>query len=223
MGPPADAGELAVLRAVVQALRVMVGVVFAATVFDNVHHHNYSEAGYRRLIDSYLTRGNQPEFQRSIMRFARDHAAIAAPLQEITEIGIAIALLAGVAVPLASLVATFLLAGLGVSEFAIYWAWELWPLVLMAALVTAAALPALRSRGLRAWALERPAAGGLLDPLGVLGKVALAVATGLVVFLILHQNRQPSDISVRAGVSVGLLLAANIALDRRATRRRAAA
>jgi hypothetical protein len=214
-----SSGEVVFLRSTVQALRIMVGVVFAATVFDNLHHHNYGSQGYRRLINGYLEHGNQPSFQRSIMRLVRDHASVAGPLQEVTEIAIAVALLAGIAVPLFSLIAALLLAGLGVSEFAVGWAWELWPLALMAALVLFASLPAVRSRGLRALIGERPDAGGLLDPLGVVGRLALAAATGALVLWILHQNRQPASTTTRAAASVGLLLAANIVLDRVAARR----
>ena len=54
-----DRAELATLRAIVQAMRIMVGIVFAATVFDNLRQHGYTEAGYRRTIDGYLAHGDR--------------------------------------------------------------------------------------------------------------------------------------------------------------------
>lgn len=207
------------MRAVVQAMRIMVGVVFAATVFDNLRQHGYTEAGYRRTIDVYLAHGTQPGFQRDIMRFVRDHAAVAAPLQELTEITLAVCLLVGIAVPLASLVAGVLLAGLAVSEWGSTWPWELPPLVLMASLVTVAAVPALRARGPRAWILARPDGGGVLDRLGIAGRGSLALLVGVAVWYLMHVGRRPDATALKSGIAVAVLLLGNVALDAVAARR----
>ena len=215
-----DCAELATLRAVVQAMRIMVGIVFAATVFDTLRQHGYTEAGYRRTIDTYLAHGTQPGIQRDIMRFVRDHAVVAAPLQELTEITLAVCLLVGIAVPLASLVAGIQLAGLTASEWGSTWTWELPPLVLMAFLVTAAAVPALRAHGPRVWIFGRPDGGGVLDRVGIAGRVGLALLVGVVVWYLMHVTRRPDATALKGGIAVVVLLLGNIALDAAAARRR---
>ena len=205
------------LRTPAQVLRILVGMVFAFSFFDNIAHHNYTSAGYRRLIEHYLERGTAPGPWKDVMRFAAHHAAVFAPAQAVGEASLAICLLAGLAVPLAALAATGQLAALFVSEIGSGWVWELPPLVVAAALVALASQRSLRSpyRLLR----DRPSAGGALDPLGVLGRSMLAVTTGALVALIVAQARSSTTVATRTGIAIALLLLASVALDLNAKRR----
>lgn len=156
--------EIAVLRASVNAMRALVGAVFAYTVFDNFSHHNYSASGYRHLIAGYL-RHNNSQFFHPFMQFASYHSTVFAPLQAVTETSIAIALLVGLVVPLAALLAGALLTGLFLAETGLYWTWELPPLIFISAVTVMAAIPTARERGLRTALLGRPNAAFL--PLAV--------------------------------------------------------
>lgn len=112
--------EIAALRASLNAMRALVGAVFAYTVFDNFSHHNYSAGGYRHLISGYLRHDNS-QFFHPFMQFASDHSTVFGPLQAVAEISIAVALLVGVAVPFAALLASGLLTGLFLAETGLYW------------------------------------------------------------------------------------------------------
>ena len=188
----------AALKTPIQALRIMLGMLFVAQFWDNVHYHRLGEVGYRKLIDGYVAHSDSPGVWKDVMRFVADHGAIAAPLQGATEAALAVALLVGVAVPLAAAVSGGLLTTLWLSELGLYWSWELPPLILCSALVVIAALPDLRAR---------PDAGGLLTGVALPGRIALAVLGGATIAGMLAANGQPDDIVWRAGVTAALLLA----------------
>jgi uncharacterized membrane protein YphA (DoxX/SURF4 family) len=69
------------------------------------------------------------------MGFMADHAAVAAPMQAVTELGFGILLVAGLATRLVALGACGLLASLWVSEWGTAWIWELLVPIVVAACV----------------------------------------------------------------------------------------
>lgn len=209
--------EEAQLRTPPQVLRILVGMVFAFSFFDNISHSNYSRTGYQRLIEHYLARTAAPGPWKDVMRFIAHHAAVFAPAQAVGEGSLAVLLLAGIAVPFAALAATGQLGALFLSEIGGGWVWELPPLVVAAALVALASARSLGSVGrlLR----DRPSAGGALDPIGRAGRCVLAVGTGALIALIVSTARSSTTVATRTGVAIALLLLVNVALDLAAKRR----
>ena len=198
------------LRVVVTVLRGLLGSVFMFQFFDNLDHDNYTSAGYRRLIESYVERGNAPGPWKDVMGFVAEQASFFAPLQAVGEAALAIGLLTGVAVPLLSLAAGGMLSLLFLSEIGIYWLWELPPLVLAAALLALLTWP--RTRGFRDLLLDRSATGARLP-----AEALLALLVGAVVGALALANRASDGVALRTGVAVGLLLAVGVVLRHRLT------
>ena len=202
--------ELTALRAALNALRAMVGVIFAYAFFDNAFYDRYSAAGYQKLIGGYIQRDNSG-ILHPLFRFPAEHATFFAPLQAVAEIAIAIGLIAGIASPLTSLAGGGLLAGLFAAEAGLFWTWELPPSVVVCAAVVFASLPALRSRGVRAWLTERPNAAFLALP----QRLGIAAGSGLLVWFVLHWNGVNDDIAWQTALATVVLLAVGAALDNR--------
>lgn len=129
------------------AIRVAIGAMFVWVFFENLGKGGYTPAGYRNVIDYYLTKGSAPGAWKGVMSFVAGHAAVAAPLQAVTEIAIGIALVTGTASRLFAAAAAGLLFTLWLSELGAAWIWEL-----LIPTVAAAALAATRPG--RTWGLD---------------------------------------------------------------------
>jgi uncharacterized membrane protein YphA (DoxX/SURF4 family) len=105
--------------------RVTIGAMFAWVFFENLGKGLYTPAGYSGLINHYITAGHSPAAWKWVMGLAASNAAIAAPIQAITEISLGILLLIGLLTRPAALVAFLFLCSLWVSEWGTSWIWEL--------------------------------------------------------------------------------------------------
>lgn len=106
-------------------LRLTLGALFVWVFFENLHKGLYTPEGYAQLIGVYLTKGSAPGAWKQVMRLAADHAAVAAPLQAITELSFGVLLTLGLFTRLTALAAGLFLASLWVSEWGTAWIWEL--------------------------------------------------------------------------------------------------
>jgi len=106
-------------------LRVVLGVMLVSTFFENLGKGTYTPAGYKGVIDYYVTNGHSPEFWRSLISIAAAHARIFAPLQAVTELGLGVLLIAGAATRVVGILAGLWLFTLWVSELGTSWPWEL--------------------------------------------------------------------------------------------------
>src|SRR5262249_37874464 len=85
----------------------------------------YRPAGYAGLINHYIEASHSPAIWKAVMAQAAQHAAIAAPMQGLTEITLGVLLLIGLFVRPAAFVAFLFLGSLWVSEWGTAWVWEL--------------------------------------------------------------------------------------------------
>ena len=69
-------------------VRVTIGVMFIWVFFENLGKGLYTPAGYAGLIGYYLKASHCPAVWKSVMSLAAGHAAIAAPMQGMTEISL---------------------------------------------------------------------------------------------------------------------------------------
>ncbi len=106
-------------------MRLGLGAMFLYVFFENLGKGLYSQDGYSSLINDYVERGQAPGFWKNIMRLVASHAAIAAPLQAVTEISFGVFLLLGLLTRPVALAAFLFLACLWVSELGTAWIWEL--------------------------------------------------------------------------------------------------
>ena len=115
--PPAGNG-LAIVR-------VTIGAMLVWVFFENLGKGLYSPAGYAGLINYYIKSGHSPAAWKAVMALAASHAAMAAPLQAMTEIALGILLVIGLLTRPAAFVAFLYLGSLWVSEWGTAWIWEL--------------------------------------------------------------------------------------------------
>jgi uncharacterized membrane protein YphA (DoxX/SURF4 family) len=106
-------------------VRVTVGAMFVWVFFENLGKGLYRPAGYAGLINYYLKASHCPDAWKSVMSLAASHAAIAAPMQGLTEISLGILLVIGLLTRPAALVAFLFLGSLWISEWGTSWIWEL--------------------------------------------------------------------------------------------------
>jgi len=106
-------------------VRLTVGAMFAWVFFENLGKGLYTPSGYAGLINYYLQHDHAPAAWKAVMAAAASHAAMAAPLQAITEIGLGILLVIGLLTRPIAFVAFLYLASLWVSEWGTSWIWEL--------------------------------------------------------------------------------------------------
>jgi uncharacterized membrane protein YphA (DoxX/SURF4 family) len=128
-------------------VRVTIGAMFVWVFFENLGKNLYTPAGYAGLIDYYIKASHSPGVWKAVMGLAASHAAIAAPMQAITEISLGILLVIGLLTRPAAFVAFLYLASLWVSEWGTAWIWELLVPVL-------AALGLALGRAGRAWGID---------------------------------------------------------------------
>jgi uncharacterized membrane protein YphA (DoxX/SURF4 family) len=106
-------------------VRLTIGAMFVWVFFENLGKHLYTPAGYAGLINYYIQHDHAPAAWKAVMAVAASHAAMAAPLQGLTEISLGILLIFGLFVRPAAFVAFFFLGSLWVSEWGTSWIWEL--------------------------------------------------------------------------------------------------
>src|SRR6058998_2010366 len=128
-------------------VRVTIGAMFVWVFFENLGKGLYTPAGYAGLINYYIKNSHSPAIWKSVMALAASHAAIAAPMQAMTEISLGILLVIGLLTRPAAFVAFLFLASLWVSEWGTSWIWELLVPVL-------AALGLAVGRAGRAWGVD---------------------------------------------------------------------
>jgi uncharacterized membrane protein YphA (DoxX/SURF4 family) len=127
--------------------------MFLWVFFENLGKGLYTSAGYAGLINYYIKASHSPAAWKAVMGLAASHAAIAAPMQGMTEISLAILLLIGLLTRPAAVVAFLFLGSLWVSEWGTAWIWEL--LVPMLASLGLAIGGAGRKWGVDGWLSKR--------------------------------------------------------------------
>jgi len=106
-------------------LRVVLGAMLVSTFLENLGKGAYSPAGYKGVIDYYLSHGHAPALWKDVMSAAAANARIAGPLQAVTELGLGVLLIAGVATRAVAAAAGAFLFTLWLSEIGASWPWEL--------------------------------------------------------------------------------------------------
>jgi len=128
-------------------VRLTVGTMFVWVFFENLGKHLYTPPGYAGLINYYIKSSHSPAIWKAVMGLAASHAAMAAPMQGLTEISLGILLLIGVFTRPVAFVAFLFLGSLWVSEWGTAWIWELLVPVL-------ASLGLSLGRAGRAWGID---------------------------------------------------------------------
>jgi uncharacterized membrane protein YphA (DoxX/SURF4 family) len=134
-------------------VRVTIGAMFMSVFFENLGKGLYTAAGYSGLIGYYLKASHAPAAWKAVMALAQSHAAMAAPMQGLTEISLGILLIIGLLTRPAAFVAFLFLGSLWISELGTAWIWEL--LVPVLASLGLAIGSAGRRWGVDAWLAQR--------------------------------------------------------------------
>ena len=106
-------------------VRLIIGAMFVSVFFENLGKGLYRPAGYAGLINYYITHDHAPAAWKAVMGFMASHAAMAAPMQGLTEISLGVLLVIGLLTRPVAFVAFGFLASLWVSEWGTAWIWEL--------------------------------------------------------------------------------------------------
>ena len=146
VAPPQAAYGLAIVR-------LTIGALFLSVFFENLGKGLYTPAGYAGLIQYYIKTSHSPAAWKAIMNLAASHAAMAAPMQGLTEISLGILLVIGLCTRPVAFVAFLFLGSLWVSELGTAWIWEL--LVPVLASLGLSIGRAGRKWGVDAWLSER--------------------------------------------------------------------
>jgi uncharacterized membrane protein YphA (DoxX/SURF4 family) len=157
MGPnasptPSEAKQLPAAKGL-SLVRVTIGAMFVWVFFENLGKGLYTPGGYAGLIRHYIEASHSPAGWKSVMGLAANHAAMAAPVQGMTEISLGILLVIGLLTRPAAFVAFVYLASLWISEWGTAWIWEL--LVPVLASLGLAVGRAGRTWGIDAWLARR--------------------------------------------------------------------
>jgi uncharacterized membrane protein YphA (DoxX/SURF4 family) len=134
-------------------VRLTIGSMFIWVFFENLGKGLYTPAGYAGLINYYIQHSHSPDAWKAVMGLAASHAAMAAPIQAMTEISLGILLVIGLLTRPAAFVAFLYLGSLWVSEWGTAWIWEL--LVPVLASLGLAVGSAGRRWGVDAWLAQR--------------------------------------------------------------------
>jgi uncharacterized membrane protein YphA (DoxX/SURF4 family) len=134
-------------------VRLIIGAMFVSVFFENLGKGLYSPGGYAGLINYYIKASHSPAAWKAVMGLAANHAAVAAPLQAMTEISLGILLVIGLVTRSAAFVAFLFLGSLWISEYGTSWIWEL--LVPVVASLGLAIGRAGRRWGVDAWLSQR--------------------------------------------------------------------
>ncbi len=134
-------------------VRVTIGAMLVWVFFENLGKGLYTAAGYSGLINYYIKNSHSPAAWKAVMGLAATHAALAAPMQALTEISLGILLVIGLLTRPVAFVAFLYLGSLWVSEWGTSWIWELLvPVLASLALVVGRAG---RTWGVDAWLARR--------------------------------------------------------------------
>jgi len=106
-------------------VRLTIGAMFVWVFFENLGKGAYTPAGYAGVINYYITRSHSPAVWKAILGFLARHAAMAAPMQAMTEISIGVLLVIGLLTRPVAFVAFGFLTSLWISEWGTSWIWEL--------------------------------------------------------------------------------------------------
>ncbi len=106
-------------------VRLTIGAMFVWVFFENLGKGLYTPGGYAGLINYYIQHGHAPAAWKAVMAVAASHAAMAAPLQGLTEISLGVLLVLGLLTRTVGMVAFGLLGSLWISEWGTSWIWEL--------------------------------------------------------------------------------------------------
>jgi uncharacterized membrane protein YphA (DoxX/SURF4 family) len=134
-------------------VRVTIGAMFIWVFFENLGKGLYTPGGYAGLINYYIKNGHSPTIWKSVMALAASHAAMAAPMQAVTEISLGIVLVIGLLTRPTAFVAFLYLGSLWISEWGTAWIWEL--LVPVLASLGLAVGSAGRKWGVDGWLSQR--------------------------------------------------------------------
>ena len=134
-------------------VRVTIGAMLVWVFFENLGKGLYTPGGYAGLINYYIAHDHAPAVWKSVMALAASHAAMAAPMQAATEIGLGTVLVIGLLTRPAAFIAFLYLSSLWVSEWGTAWIWEL--LVPVLASLGVAIGGAGRRWGVDAWLAQR--------------------------------------------------------------------
>src|SRR5215510_278875 len=134
-------------------VRLTIGAMFVWVFFENLGKGLYTSAGYSSLINYYIKASHSPAAWKAVMGFLASHAAMAAPMQGLTEISLGILLVIGLLTRPVALVAFLFLGSLWISEWGTAWIWEL--LVPVLASLGLAVGRAGRTWGVDAWLSRR--------------------------------------------------------------------
>jgi len=128
-------------------VRVTIGAMLVWVFFENLGKGLYTPGGYAGLINYYIKASHSPAAWKAVMGLAASHAALAAPMQALTEISLGILLVIGLLTRPVAFVAFLYLGSLWVSEWGTAWIWELLVPVL-------ASLGLAVGRAGRAWGID---------------------------------------------------------------------
>ena len=106
-------------------VRVTIGAMFVWVFFENLGKNLYTRAGYAGLIHYYIDKGHSPGAWKAVMGVVASHAALAAPLQALTEISLGILLVIGLLTRPVAFISFLYLGSLWISEWGTAWIWEL--------------------------------------------------------------------------------------------------
>ena len=134
-------------------VRVTIGAMLVWVFFENKGKGLYTPSGYANLINYYISHGHAPAVWKTIEGLAASRAAMAAPLQALTEISLGVLLVIGLLTRPVAFVAFLYLGSLWMSEWGTAWIWELLvPVLASLGLVVGRAG---RVCGVDAWLAER--------------------------------------------------------------------
>ena len=134
-------------------VRVTIGAMLVWVFFENLGKGLYTPAGYSGLINYYVKSGHSPAAWKAVEAFVASHAAIAAPMQALTEISLGVLLVIGLLTRPVAFIAFLYLGSLWISEWGTAWIWEL--LVPVLASLGLAVGRAGRTWGVDAWLAKR--------------------------------------------------------------------
>ena len=106
-------------------VRLTIGAMFIWVFFENLGKGAYTPAGYAGLINYYIKGSHSPAEWKAIMGLMASHAAMAAPMQALTEISLGILLIVGLLTRPVAFVAFLYLTSLWVLEWGTAWIWDL--------------------------------------------------------------------------------------------------
>jgi len=147
---PAEQAQAAIGLAMV---RITIGAMLVWVFFENLGKGLYTPAGYAELINYYIKASHSPAAWKAVMGLAASHAAMAAPMQAVAEIGLGTLLVIGLLTRPAAFIAFLYLGSLWVSEWGTSWIWEL--LVPVVASLALAVGRAGRTWGVDVWLARR--------------------------------------------------------------------